>query len=60
MEKIPEDMVIGEAMDVQLVCQLTKVKPDNRDTAFTGAIEQVNCNQNTDKNKNPTEKENTF
>ena len=47
-DKIPKDMVIGEAMDVQAVCQSPMVKADDKDTAFTVAIKLVNCNQNTD------------
>ena len=45
-EKIPKDMIIDEAMDVQPVCQPAKVNADNRNTAFTIAIKQVNRNQN--------------
>ena len=40
--------VIGEAMHVQAVCQSPLVKADNRDTVFTVAIKQANCNQNAD------------
>ena len=47
-EKIPKDTVIGEATDVQAVCQSPMVKADDKDTAFTVAIKQANCNQTTD------------
>ena len=40
-EKILKDMVIGEATDVQAVCQSPMVKADNRDTAFTVAIKRL-------------------
>ena len=47
-EKIPRGTVIGKAMDVQLIYQQTKTEGDDRDTIFTGAIKQVNCNQDID------------
>ena len=49
MEKISENMVIGEAIDVQPIYQPPKVKANDRDLAFTVAIKQVNCIHNTDK-----------
>ena len=47
-EKIPRGTVIGKAMDVQLIYQQTNTEGDGRDTIFSGAIKQVNCNQDTD------------
>lgn len=47
-EKVPQGTVIGKAMDVQRVYEQTKTVADDRDTAFTGAIKLVNCNQDMD------------
>ena len=35
-------------MDVQLIYQQAKTEGDDRDTVFTGAINKMNCNQDTD------------
>ena len=40
----------------QCVYKPTKVKTDDRDTAFTGAIKQVNCIQNADKQESNRER----
>ena len=47
-ENVPKCMVIGKAMDVQPIYQQPEAEADNGDTAFTGTIKQVDCNQDMD------------